>query len=159
MTSTNLKNAVLSETRKAEIIGDLNTALASLVDLGIASKQAHWNIHGPNFEGLHELFDTVAAEVREYSDLAAERVLALGGTAHGTLQDAARSTALTPFPTDAKDWKVLARELRDRMHEVSVMLQNLVKATEDDLATQDLYIELIRGIDKRAWMLTAHVDS
>lgn len=156
--TTNLKNAVISETRKAEIIGDLNTALTSLVDLGISAKQAHWNIHGPNFEGLHELFDTVAAETREYSDTVAERVLALGGTAHGTLQDAARGTALDPFPTDEKDWKALATAVRDRMHQVSVMLQNMVHATEDDLATQDLYIEVIRGMDKRAWMLTAHVE-
>ncbi|MCA9824970.1 MAG: DNA starvation/stationary phase protection protein Dps [Dehalococcoidia bacterium] len=158
MTATNLKTAVVTETRKAEIIGDLNTALANLIDLVVASKQAHWNIHGANFQGLHDLFDVIAAEARVYSDDVAERVLALGGTSHGTLQDAARATSLEPFPSDEKDWKVLGTALRERMNQTSVLLQNLAKDIEDDLATQDLYIEIVRGLDKRAWMIAAHLD-
>ena len=93
-----------------------------------------------------------------YSDDVAERVLALGGTSHGTLQDAARATSLEPFPSDEKDWKVLGTALRERMNQTSVLLQNLAKDIEDDLATQDLYIEIVRGLDKRAWMIAAHLD-
>src|SRR5712691_3406551 len=38
----------------------LNQQLADVLDLGLQAKQAHWNVKGPHFIGLHELFDKVA---------------------------------------------------------------------------------------------------
>ncbi|MDZ7729002.1 MAG: hypothetical protein U5Q44_12830 [Dehalococcoidia bacterium] len=40
---------------------------------------------------------------------------------------------------------------------LSAKLRDLIASTDDDAATQDLYVEVQRGIDKRAWMLDAHV--
>ena len=46
----------------------LNQELADVIDLGLQAKQAHWNVKGPHFIGLHELFDKVAVELEEFTD-------------------------------------------------------------------------------------------
>ena len=155
--ATKTKTSAVSGTRNAEIIADLNGVLVDLIDLSLSAKQAHWNVHGPNFQGLHELFDTVTAETRLHYDEVAERVMALGGTAHGTLQDVSKSTRLPAFPTDEKKWDVLTKAMHERTLALCGTLRDLAASTEDDLGTQDLYIEIIRGLEKRAWMLEAHV--
>ena len=66
-------NNDLSETTRRSVIEILNEHLADAIDLQLQAKQAHWNIKGPNFVGLHELFDQVAAQAREYADQIAER--------------------------------------------------------------------------------------
>src|SRR5262245_49241787 len=75
----------LSEKIRLETIALLNQQLADVVDLGLQAKQAHWNVKGPHFIGLHELFDKVAEELEEYTDEIAERAVELGGVALGTI--------------------------------------------------------------------------
>ena len=67
----------LSPATRQSAIEMLNELLADAIDLQLQAKQAHWNIKGPNFVGLHELFDRVAAQAGEYADLIAERAVAL----------------------------------------------------------------------------------
>lgn len=64
----------------------LTQQLADALDLGLQAKQAHWNVKGPNFIGLHTLFDQVAEQLEEFTDEMAERAVELGGTALGTVQ-------------------------------------------------------------------------
>lgn len=52
----------LPESTRAAVIKLLNERLAASIDLQLQAKQAHWNVKGPNFVGLHELFDKVAGE-------------------------------------------------------------------------------------------------
>jgi len=61
-------------------------------------KQAHWNVRGPTFIAVHELFDKVAEEAESYSDLLAERAAGLGAVAEGTVQVAAERSFLVPCP-------------------------------------------------------------
>lgn len=157
MKTQSLPADALDAGRRASIISELNANLVNLIDLATAAKQAHWNVRGPNFQGLHELFDTIAAEARTYSDLCAERAVTLGGTAHGTTQDVAASSVLPPFPTDVQAWETLVRALRERMHQTAEQMRSAFKAMDDELATQDLYIEIVRGIEMRSWMLDAHL--
>jgi starvation-inducible DNA-binding protein len=154
--ATKTKTSAITGTRNAEIIADLNGVLVDLIDLSLSAKQAHWNTQGPNFQGLHELFDVVTDEARLHYDEIAERVMALGGTAHGTLQDVSKHSSLPAFPTDEKKWDALTKAMHTRLVTVCGNLRELAASTEDDLATQDLYIEVIRGLEKRAWMLEAH---
>src|SRR3954471_16617914 len=85
--------------RSALVVG-LNQQLASLSDLAAAYKQAHWNVVGTDFSQLHALFDQFADQAREYVDTVAERAVALGGTARGTIQAAAEQSALPAFPVE-----------------------------------------------------------
>lgn len=148
---------LIDDTRRAEIIADLNGTMAHLIDLSASAKQAHWNVQGPNFQGLHELFDTITEEVRAYTDEVAERLVALGGTSHGTIQDVVKGSKMKPFPTDERSWDALSQALHERMIVTTNHLRELAASTEDDMGTQDLYIEIIRGLDKRAWMVESHL--
>mgnify|MGYP005614259575 CR=1 FL=1 len=58
----------LPEEKRSAVARLLNQALADLIDLKLQAKQAHWNVKGPNFIALHELFDDVAADAEGYTD-------------------------------------------------------------------------------------------
>ncbi len=143
--------------RRAEIIDGLNAVLANLIDVATASKEAHWNVRGPNFAGLHELFDSISAETRDFADLVAERLVALGGKARGTIQNVALSSNLSPFPTDEQQWEVLTAAIRGRLIATSERIRGYADNLGDEIATQDVYVEILRAIEKRAWMLDAHL--
>ena len=89
----NLTKNDLPENVRLEMISILQEALVAALDLRMQSKQAHWNVKGPSFIALHQLFDTAAAEAAVYSDDLAERLVQLGGVADGTVQTVAKSTA------------------------------------------------------------------
>src|SRR5262245_13045747 len=76
----------IPQERRSELVTLMNQRLADLVDLQMQLKQAHWNVKGPNFIGLHELFDKITEEVEDYVDMVAERIVQLGGIALGTVR-------------------------------------------------------------------------
>src|SRR5437879_10464076 len=96
------KNDLPVNTR-TKVIELLNARLADAIDLGAQTKHAHWNVKGPNFIALHELFDKVAEHVEDYVDTIAERVTSLGGTARGTLAAVGRATSLKGYTDDISE--------------------------------------------------------
>ena len=60
-----------------------------MIDLFNQTKHGHWNVRGPSFIALHELFDDVGERVEKHCDELTERVVALGGSAAGTTRQAA----------------------------------------------------------------------
>ena len=48
---------------REKLVDLLNTRLADTFDLYSQVKQAHWNVEGPDFIQLHELYDMVAETV------------------------------------------------------------------------------------------------
>ena len=82
----------LPEQIRSRSVALLNRHLAAAIDLHAQVKQAHWNVRGPTFIAIHELFDKVADVVEEYSDKLAERAGTLGGAAEGTVQTAAQKS-------------------------------------------------------------------
>src|ERR1700751_561698 len=93
------KHDLREQTRRA-MIELLNQQLADILDLGLQAKQAHWNVKGPHFIGLHELFDRVAEELEEFTDGIAERAVELGGVALGTIQVVSEHSRLKAYPLD-----------------------------------------------------------
>jgi starvation-inducible DNA-binding protein len=148
----------ISDQRRSELNALMNLRLASLVDLQMQMKQAHWNVKGPSFIGLHELFDKVAAGVEDYVDLVAERISQLGGIAEGTVRVASARTRLPEYPLEIADGmahveavaralSTFGREARNTIDEVNAL---------DDADTADLFTEISRGIDKWLWFVEAH---
>src|SRR5437660_10810914 len=87
--------------RRSELNALMNQRLADAVDLQMQMKQAHWNVKGPSFVGLHELFDKVDEAVESYVDMIAERIVQLGGIADGPLRawpPLTRASTNIPFP-------------------------------------------------------------
>jgi starvation-inducible DNA-binding protein len=126
----------------------------------LQAKQAHWNIKGPNFVGLHELFDKVASQAQEYADEIAERAVALGGVARGTIQAVSGQSQLREYPLDVGDWRAHVRAMQDAL---ATFGRGVRKAIDDttavnDADTADLFTEISRGVDKSLWMVEAHVQ-
>src|SRR5207247_3013518 len=94
------KRAALNRNVQERLVRGLNLNLANMTSMATAYKQAHWNLQGPGFAQLHELFDRFADQTREYADLVAERAVQLHGTSHGTIERAVKETTLAPFPLD-----------------------------------------------------------
>src|SRR5437762_12985900 len=90
------KNTRTNE-QQAKLIELLNRRLADAIDLQLQSRQAYWNVKGPHFMALHELFDNVTEGVEEYANLIAERIVQLGGKAEGTVQAVAGRSALDRY--------------------------------------------------------------
>jgi starvation-inducible DNA-binding protein len=88
----------IEQTRRSALIALMNQRLADAVDLQMQMKQAHWNVKGPHFIGLHELFDQIDEAVESYVDLIAERIVQLGGIAEGTARSAAARSRLEEYP-------------------------------------------------------------
>jgi starvation-inducible DNA-binding protein len=137
----------------------LNARLADAIDLGTQTKHAHWNVKGPNFIALHELFDKIAESVEDQIDTIAERVTALGGTARGTLVAVARGTSLKPYPEDANDGvthvEALSAVLADFGGKVRAAIEESAKF--GDAGTSDLFTQISRETDKNLWFLEAHL--
>ena len=110
-----------------------------------------------DFAQLHALFDQFADQTREYMDLVAERAVTIGGTARGTIQAAVEGSVLPPFPVDDRDEMRLVTELVSRVDALTAELRKAMDASADEAATQDVYIEVVRGIEKQRWMLQAHL--
>src|SRR3954447_319272 len=85
---------------RTKVCNLLNARLADCIDLQTQMKQAHWNVKGPSFIGLHKLFDDINTDVEEYVDLLAERVVQLGGIAEGTARCVAERSALREYPLE-----------------------------------------------------------
>lgn len=80
----------------------LQQRLSDALDLEARLKQAHWNIRGPTFLQLHGLFDSAHAAVEEFTDLIAERIVALGSVADGRIQTTAEKSSLSVYPFGAQ---------------------------------------------------------
>ena len=147
----------LDDESRARLVLGLNQTLATLSDLAAAYKQAHWNVVGADFSQLHELFDQLADQTREYVDVVAERAVTLGGTARGTIQAATEQSALPAFPLEERCEQHLLEALVGRSDILDGDLRQAMNTTESEPATQDVYIEVVRGIEKQRWMLQAHL--
>ena len=150
----------LSANAKAVSIGILNARLADSIDLALLTKQAHWNIKGPNFIALHEMIDGFRTELDEHVDTMAERVVQLGGTALGTTQTVAKATTLSAYPTDIYASKDHLAALIERYGKVANAVRGAIDETggAGDADTADLFTAYSRALDKALWFLEAHVQ-
>ena len=151
-------NALDSNVKSASI-ALLNARVADTIDLALATKQAHWNIKGPNFMSVHLMLDTLRADVDEYVDTMAERAVQLGGTALGTTQTTAKSTTLPPYPTDISRIDDHIKAMVERTsHVANAVRGNIEEADEaGDADTADIFTEVSRGLDKWLWFLESHI--
>src|SRR6059036_1905126 len=89
--------------QQTKLIEILNRRLADAIDLQLQSRQAYWNVKGPNFMSLRVLFDKVAQGVEEDVNLIAERIVQLGGVAEGTAHAVAGRSSLDGYRLSSAD--------------------------------------------------------
>ncbi len=141
------------------VVDTLNARLADMIDLHWQIKQAHWNVTGMDFIAVHRLFDEQAAMARDMADTLAERARGLEGVAEGTIRLAVERSTIDEFPHGLIDAKKAIAELVDRYDQLSGQLKAASDeaAEADDKGTEDVYVELLRTLDKQAYFLRAHL--
>ena len=154
------RNDLQAKTRHA-MIELLNQQLADVIDLDLQAKQAHWNVKGPHFIGLHELFDKVAEELEEFTDSIAERAVELGGIALGTIQVVSKNSRLKAYPLGLVSGREHISALSGSLAKFSAGAREAIDtaAKADDADTADLFTEISRGVDKLLWMVEAHLQA
>ncbi|HZO74522.1 MAG TPA: DNA starvation/stationary phase protection protein Dps [Ktedonobacteraceae bacterium] len=149
------KNTVLPEGPQAKLIELLNRRLADAIDLQLRSRQAYWNVKGPNFLSLRELFDKITEGVEEYANLIAERIVQLGGKAEGTAHAVADRTSLDGYRLAAADGSshiaALSTTLTDFGKHMRYASEQAAELQDAD--TADIFTEIARGIDKWLWFV------
>ena len=151
----------ISEPIRIKVIELLNARLADAIDLQTQTKQAHWNVKGPSFIALHELFDKVNEDIEEYVDEIAERTVQLGGVAEGTARMAAKRSALSEYPISTVEGRGHVEALSAVLAAFGKLARKAIHDANDlgDLDTADLFTEISRGIDKWLWFVEAHLQA
>ena len=151
----------LSETIRVKAIELLNARLADAIDLQTQTKQAHWNVKGPSFIALHQLFDKINEDVEDYVDELAERVVQLGGVAGGTARTAAKRSSLSEYPANTVDGRSHVEALSSALAAFGKSARKSIDHADElgDLDTADLFTEISRGIDKWLWFVEAHLQA
>jgi starvation-inducible DNA-binding protein len=128
---------------REKVVPLLQAHLTNCVDLFTQVKQAHWNVKGPHFIALHELFDRIAEIVEQQSDVLAERINALGGRAN------------------AEDGPIYVAAVADKlsMFGKRVRIDICCAAKFGDAGTADILTEISREIDRQLWSLDAHLQA
>lgn len=150
----------LPATLREQLVALLNVSLADAIHLGLQAKQAHWNVKGPSFIALHELFDKIAEATTEFVDDLAERITALGGTADGTLTALTTRSTLAAYPLNITSGTDHVRHLAKALAHFGAHVRKRIDETTDlkDAGTADLYTGISRETDKLLWFVEAHVQ-
>ncbi len=150
----------LSTEIKEASIPVLNDILKKFLTLALLTKQAHWNLRGPNFIPAHELLDTINDAFLTNADDVAERVVQLGGIAMGTPEIFTGPTCscYEPYPTAISSVEDHLNELLKRF---AGMSQYLRQVTTDDSLQDDVAVamlqEALAGLEKNMWFIEAQL--
>jgi starvation-inducible DNA-binding protein len=150
----------LPEKMRRNVIVILNDRLAEAIDLQSQVKQAHWNVKGPHFIALHELFDKISDVMLEQIDLIAERITSLGGTAEGTVAVAARRSKLKNYPLSITAGKDHLLYLSTQLAFYGKSARAAITDCDElgDADTADLFTGVSRDLDKYLWFVEAHLQ-
>jgi starvation-inducible DNA-binding protein len=148
----------MDKKKRAAMVKLLNDRLVDLIDLRLATKQAHWNVRGPNFIALHEMFDSFVPELDAYADDVAERLAALGGLSEATSKAVAKNSSLKAYPTDITAGSDHVEAMADTLAATGKLVRAAIDEADDagDADTADLFTGISRGLDKKLWFVEAH---
>jgi starvation-inducible DNA-binding protein len=138
----------------------LSPVVIDLTALAVDGKQAHWHVRGANFQAVHELLDTIVDHARDYADIAAERVVALGLPIDARISAVAAKTSTPMLTPGFQSSEVVIAEIIAHIDAVMVTVRTAItELAELDAVSQDVVIEIARGLEKDRWFLFAHISA
>ncbi|MFS0852173.1 Dps family protein [Microbacterium sp. 179-I 3D4 NHS] len=136
----------------------LSPVVLGLQALTINGKQAHWHVRGANFVGVHELLDTIVAHAGDFADTAAERIVALGLPIDARAGAVAAKGSSTGVPAGFTQFDELIRAVIADIDAILVDTKAAIDGLDEvDLTSQDVAIEIMRGLEKDRWFLVSHI--
>lgn len=138
----------------------LSGVLADEFLLYTKSRNAHWNVEGPDFHDKHKFFEAQYEALDELMDEVAERIRTLGHYAPGTLKDFLQLTHLTEASRSKNDSQGYIKELLEDHESIIIFLrENIDKIGDEyhDVGTSDFLTGILEQHEKMAWMLRAHL--
>lgn len=148
--------STLDDEAKRAVQERLQPMVVDLIDLALTAKQLHWNIVGPNFKAIHEQLDEVVDQYRTWSDDVAERLTSIGVAPDGRVQRVAGDSPADPAPEDWVGQDDVVAVITDRIEAVARATRQRLDGLGDvDLASEDLLIEILDGLEMQLWMWSA----
>jgi starvation-inducible DNA-binding protein len=147
----------LKKNDQSEIAETLHKVLNNTFGLYMKTHAYHWNVEGPNFKSLHEMFEDQYTDMWNAMDVIAERMRALGVYAPHNVSEMTKFNTVPEAKAGEVDAIQMAKELAEGNAIVSKILADCIeKATElGDESTGDLFVERQRQHDLNAWMLNS----
>jgi len=144
----------ISEKDRAHIAVALSHMLADSYTLYLMTHNFHWNVTGPQFNTLHQMFMTQYTEQWQALDDIAERIRALGHYAPGTYGQYAQLSSITE-PTSVPDATTMVQSLVQGNEAVAKTARDALAKAEKaaDAPTADLMTQRLDVHEKNAWML------
>lgn len=151
----------LNQDVRTKMVDLLNARLVDTIAVTLAVKQAHWNLKGQGFIGVHELLDDVADRLRNSADMMAERAVILGGFAKGTVEVVSDKAEIEAYPVEISDLEDHVQALKERFMVLGGAVREAAEIAEDagDDDTADLFTEVSRAVDKDAWFIGANAKA
>ena len=145
--------------QREKIARGLSALLADSYTLYLMTHNFHWNVTGPDFNSLHQMFMAQYSEQWTALDLIAERIRALGHPAPGTYKEFVELASIkevegVPKATDMVRHLVSAQEATARTARQLFPLVN----TANDQPTADLLTQRLEVHEKTAWMLRSLLE-
>ncbi len=155
MTTT---NTYIPVDAREQIANGLSRVLADSYTLYLKTHNYHWNVSGPHFKALHDLFETQYTELAAAIDEIAERIRALGYQAPGSYTDFARLAAVEE-DIGQPDAMTMIRRLAEDQELVANTCRGVQSEAAEarDLASDGLLSNRVHLHEKNAWMLRAHL--
>ena len=147
----------LSDKDRKHIAKELSKFLADSYTLYLKTHNFHWNVTGPMFNALHNMFEAQYTEQWQALDEIAERIRALGYNAPGSYAEFVKLSSITEEPgaTEAPDWREMVRQLVVGNEAVCRTARKVLDVADDadDAPTEDLATQRLQTHEKYAWML------
>ncbi|OQP58400.1 Dps family protein [Niastella populi] len=138
----------------------LNGILADEFLLYTKTRNAHWNVEGPDFHDKHKFFESQYGQLDEIMDEVAERIRILGHYAPATLKDFLKLTRLTEQMREKNDSQGYIRELLADHETIIIAMRECIDRFANefkDAGTSDFITGLMEEHEKMAWMLRSHL--
>jgi starvation-inducible DNA-binding protein len=152
-------NIGLSEPHRKQLSEGLQSVLADSYTLLGKTHGFHWNVVGPQFHSLHEMFEEQYQDLQEAVDEIAERIRALGFLAPGSLSQFLKLTSIKD-EHEAPKAPDMIRELVVDNETVVRGCRGVVEICHEagDTVTEDLMNQRLHAHEKAAWMLRASLQ-
>ena len=147
-------NIGISESERSDIADKLSGLLADSYSLYLKTHNYHWNVTGPQFNTLHEMFETQYSELAIAIDDIAERIRALGVKAPGSYREFSERTSIADA-SGAESAEDMVRLLVEGQETVAKTAREAFPVAEaaNDEPTADLLTQRMQVHEKNAWML------